>query len=117
MKGAGILYFGCVAGCGPFIYTMHIFPPRLLEMSIAQMPPSTCFTKSQKAFLEKTLPQFCAYTAGLKGTGPRGVKGVNGEQKKWIKANVLNKFVDNFREHEENKDVLLTVRLLNLVDL
>ena len=80
----------------------------------AQTPPPlpTRFTKNQKAFLEKILPQFCAYISELKGTGPRGVKGVKGEQKKWVETNVLKMFVDNFGEPEENKDVLFNVRTL-----
>jgi hypothetical protein len=79
-------------------------------MSTTQTPSPTNFTKDQKKFLEKILPQFCAYAARLNGAGPRGVKGVKGAQKDWVRTNVIKKYVEEF-SNEENNDKLFKVRI------
>ena len=52
------------------------------------------------------------HVAELEGTGPRGVRGVKGKQKEWIRRHVLEKFVEEFNEQGTNVDLLLKVRLL-----
>ena len=62
--------------------------------------------------LEEYVTWFSGYVAELKGTGPRGVRGVKGKQKEWIRQHVLEKFVEEFNEQGTNVDLLLKVRLL-----
>ena len=85
-------------------------------MSTTQTSLPTHFTKDQKKFLERILPQFCAYVAQLNGAGPQGVKGVKGAQKDWVRTNVIKKYVDEFSD-EENNDKLFDVRLQKFIDL
>lgn len=87
-------------------------------MSTTQTPQHIQrFTSTQKKFLEKMLLQFCAYTAGLHGTGPRGIGGVKGDQKDWIRKQVFEPFVNEFGNDEENKDELFNVRSLIFIDV
>lgn len=83
-------------------------------MSTTQILSPTHFTKDQKKFLEKILPQFCAYVAQLNGAGPRGIKGVKGAQKDWVRTYVIKKYVDEFGD-EENNDKLFKVRFQKFV--
>ena len=70
------------------------------------------FTGARKKFLKSMLPEFSGYVPELKGMGPRGIRGVKGKQKEWIRQHVLEKFVEEFNEQGTNVDLLLKVRLL-----
>jgi hypothetical protein len=79
--------------------------------SPSAVPPRR-FNKEQEDFLKGLLPSFNEYLDKLakKGGGPRGIKGVKGEQTDWIKTYALNPFIKEFNTHGENSEVLFKVR-------